>query len=89
VEGHDGVHRPSTSHLQKLYEDRSRWQTEGGLSLSGVSPQLPTVPLPVTHWEAGFSVDDAALRLQAKNTAFGEAVTLVSRLEYRFATQAG
>ena len=75
--------------LQTLHGDHSRWQTAGVLSLSGVSPQLPTVPLPVTHWEAGFAVDDAALRLEAKSTAFGEAVTLVSRLEYRFAAQAG
>ena len=59
------------------------------LSLVGVSPQLPTVPLPVTQWEANFAVDDAALRLEAHGTAFDAAVTLASRLEYAFATQAG
>ena len=65
------------------------WQTQGTLSLVGVSPQLATVPLPVTQWQASFAVDDAALRLEAHSTAFDAAVTLASRLEYAFATQAG
>ena len=34
-------------------------------------------------------MDDAALRLEAHSTAFDAAVTLASRLEYTFATQAG
>ena len=34
-------------------------------------------------------MDDAALRLEAHSTAFDAAVTLASRLEYAFATQAG
>jgi hypothetical protein len=75
--------------LQTLQGDQAHWQTEGMLSLAGVAPQLPTVPLPVTQWEASFAVHDAALRLEAHSTAFDAAVTLVSRLEYMFATQAG
>ena len=75
--------------LHKLQGDHAHWQTEGVLSLAGVSPQLPEVPIPATHWDASFAVDDAALRLEVKGTAFGEAVTLVSRLDYLFATQAG
>ena len=75
--------------LQTLQGDQAHWQTQGTLSLAGVSPQLPTVPLPVTQWEASFAVDDAALRLEAHSTAFDAAVTLASRLEYAFATQAG
>jgi hypothetical protein len=75
--------------LQTLHGDQAHWQTEGLLSFSGVSPQLPTAPLPVMRWDVGFAVDDSTLRLEAKSTAFDAAVTLVSRLEYRFATQAG
>jgi len=75
--------------LQTLQGEHAHWQTQGTLSLAGVSPQLPTVPLPVTQWEASFAVDDAALRLEAHSTAFDAAVTLASRLEYAFATQAG
>lgn len=75
--------------LHKLQGDHAHWQTEGALRLTGVSPQLSEVPMPATHWDTSFAVDDAALRLEAKGTAFGEAVTLRSRLEYLFATQAG
>jgi hypothetical protein len=75
--------------LQTLQGDQAHWQTQGTLSLAGVSPQLPTVLLPATQWEASFAVDDAALRLEAHSTAFDAAVTLASRLEYAFATQAG
>jgi hypothetical protein len=75
--------------LQTLQGDHAHWQTQGTVSLAGVAPQLPTVPLPVTQWEASFAVDDAALRLEAHSTAFDAAVTLASRLEYAFATQAG
>ena len=75
--------------LQTLQGDHAHWQTQGTLSLAGVSSQLPTVPLPVTQWEASFTADDAALRLEAHSTAFDTAVTLVSKLEYAFATQAG
>jgi len=75
--------------LQTLQGDQAHWQTQGTLSLAGVSPQLPTVPLPVTQWEASFALDDAALRLEAHSTAFDAAVTLASKLEYAFATQAG
>jgi len=75
--------------LQTLQGEQAHWQTQGTLSLVGVSPQLPTVPLLVTQWEASFAVDDAALRLEAHSTAFDAAVTLVSKLEYAFATQAG
>ena len=75
--------------LQTLHGDQAHWQIEGTLSLTGVAPQLPAGPLPVTQWEASFVVDDAALRLEAQSTAFDAAVTLDSRLEYAFATQAG
>src|SRR5262249_19845674 len=75
--------------LQTLQGDHAHWQTQGTLSLVGVSPQLPTAPLPVMQWEASFEVDDAALRLEAHSTAFDAAVTLASRLEYAFATHAG
>ena len=75
--------------LQTLQGDQVHWQTQGTMRLVGVSPRLPTVPLPVTQWEANFAVDDAALRLEAHGTAFDAAVTLASRLEYAFATQAG
>lgn len=75
--------------LHRLHGDSLHWQTEGALHLSGVSAQLPTAPLPVTDWHAGFSVDDAALRLEVKGTLFGETVTLVSNLEYLFASRAG
>jgi len=75
--------------LQTLQGEHAHWQTQGTLSLAGVSPQLPTVPLPVTQWEASFAVDDAALRLEAHSTAFDAAVTLASKLEYAFAAQAG
>ena len=48
-----------------------QWQAQGRLSLVGLSqPSFPTVPLPVTQWEANFAVDDAALRLEAHSTAF-------------------
>ena len=75
--------------LQTLQGDQAHWQAQGTLSLAGVAPQLATVPLPVTQWQASFAVDDAALRLEAHSTAFDAAVTLASRLEYAFATQAG
>jgi len=75
--------------LQTLQGDHAHWQAQGALSLADVSPQLPTVPLPVTQWEASFAMDDAALRLEAHSTAFDAAVKLASRLEYAFATQAG
>jgi hypothetical protein len=75
--------------LQTLQGDQAHWQAQGRLNLVGVSAQLPTVPLPVTQWEANFAVDDTALRLEAHGTAFDAAVTLASRLEYAFATQAG
>ena len=38
--------------LQTLQGDQVHWQTQGTMRLVGVSPQLPTVPLPVTQWEA-------------------------------------
>jgi hypothetical protein len=75
--------------LQTLQGDQAHWQAQGTLSLTGVSPQLPAVPLPVTQWEASFALDNAALRLEAHSTAFDAAVTLASRLEYAFATHAG
>jgi hypothetical protein len=75
--------------LQTLQGDQAHWQAQGRLSLVGVSAQRPTVSLPVTQWDADFAVDDAALRLEAHSTAFDAAVTLASRLEYAFATQAG
>ena len=75
--------------LQTLQGDQVHWQAQGTLSLVGVAPQLATVPLPVTQWQASFAVDDAALRLEAHGTAFDAAVTLASRLEYAFATPAG
>jgi hypothetical protein len=75
--------------LQTLQGDQAHWQAQGRLSLVGVSAQLPTVPLPATQWAANFAVDDTALRLEAHSTAFDAAVTLASRLEYTFATQAG
>src|SRR5262249_22998210 len=75
--------------LHKLQGDRASWQTAGTLSLAGVSAQLPTGPLPATQWDADITVDNAALRLAAKGTAVGAAVTLDSSLEYLFATQAG
>jgi hypothetical protein len=75
--------------LQTLQGDQAHWQAQGRLNLVGVSAQLATVPLPVTQWEANFAVDDVALRLEAHSTAFDAAVTLASRLEYTFATQAG
>jgi hypothetical protein len=75
--------------LQTLQGDQVHWQTQGILSLAGVSLQLATVSLPVTHWQASFAVDDAALRLEAHGTAFDAAVMLASRFEYAFATLAG
>ena len=75
--------------LHKLQGDGGHWKTAGVLHLAGVSPQLPAAQLPVTQWDADFAVDDAALRMEAKSTAFDEAVTLVSRLEYLFASRAG
>jgi hypothetical protein len=75
--------------LQTLQGEAAHWQAQGTLRLVGVSPQLPTVPLPVTQWDASFAADSAALRLEAHSTAFDAAVTLASRLEYAFATQAG
>jgi Dicarboxylate transport len=75
--------------LQTLQGDQVHWQTQGTMSLTGVAPQLATVPLPVTQWQASFAVDDAALRLEAHSTAFDAAVMLASRLEYAFTTQAG
>jgi hypothetical protein len=75
--------------LQTLRGDQAHWQTEGMLHLTGVTPQLPTVSLPVTQWQASFVLDDAALRLEAHSSAFDAAVTLASQLEYVWATQAG
>jgi hypothetical protein len=75
--------------LQTLRGDQQHWQTEGMLHLTGVAPQLPTVPLPVTQWQASFAMDDKALHLEAHSSAFDAAVTLTSRLEYVLATQAG
>ena len=75
--------------LQTLQGDQAHWQTQGTLSLTGVAPQLATVSLPVTQWQASFALDDTALRLEVHSTAFDAAVTLASRLEYAFATQAG
>ncbi len=51
--------------LQTLQGDHAHWQTQGTLSLAGVSSQLPTVPLPVTQWEASFAVDVTGGHLSA------------------------
>ena len=75
--------------LHTLHGDQARWQAEGMLNLTGVAPQLATVSLPVTQWQASFALDDTALRLDVHSSAFDATVTLASRLEYVFATHAG
>src|SRR5262249_13228734 len=75
--------------LKTLQGHQAHWQTQGTLSLTGVSPQLSTVALPVTQWDASFAADDAALRLEADSTAFDAAGAPASRAAYTFATQAG
>jgi hypothetical protein len=80
---------PAHLTLHTLRGDQAHWQTEGMLHLTGVAPQLPTVALPVTQWQANFALDDTALRLEARSSAFDAAVMLTSRLEYILATHAG
>jgi hypothetical protein len=75
--------------LQTLQGEQGHWQMQGTLSLADVSPQHPTVLLPVTQWDASFAVDDATLHLEAHGSAFDASVKLASRLEYALATQAG
>ena len=68
--------------LQTLQGEQGHWQMQGTLSLADVSPQHPTVLLPVTQWDASFAVDDATLHLEAHGSAFDASVKLASRLEY-------
>lgn len=75
--------------LHRLQGESGRWQTEGVLRLTDVAAQLPTMVLPVTQWELGFTADASAFRLQAQGTALQNTVTWSSHLEYLWATRAG
>ena len=72
--------------LHRLQGEAGHWQTEGVLRLTDVAPHLPTMALPVTQWELGFSADASVFRLQAQGAAWQDTVTWRSHLEYLWAT---